>query len=43
MNYTPVSDDLIRSIHADFVEDMILFYENDQTVEENEGVSQTFR
>ncbi len=43
MNYTPVSDDLIRSIHADFVEDMILFYENDQTVEENEGVSETFR
>lgn len=43
MNYTAVSDDLIRSIHADFVEDMILFYENDQTVEENEGVSETFR
>lgn len=43
MNYSAVSDDLIRSIHADFVEDMILFYENDQTVEENEGVSETFR
>jgi phosphonatase-like hydrolase len=43
MNYTAVSEDLIRSIHADFVEDMILFYENDQTVEENEGVSETFR
>lgn len=43
MNYNVISDDLIRSIHADFVEDMILFYENDQTVEENEGVSETFR
>jgi phosphonatase-like hydrolase len=43
MNYTAVSDDLIRSIHADFVEDMIFFYESDKTVEENEGVSETFR
>ncbi len=43
MNYNAISDDLIRSIHADFVEDMILFYENDKTVEENEGVSETFR
>lgn len=38
-----VSDDLIRSIHADFVKKMISFYEKDQTVEENQGVSETFR
>jgi len=43
INYSAITDDLIRSIHADFVENMILFYENDQTVEENEGVSETFR
>ncbi|MCA6378908.1 MAG: HAD hydrolase-like protein [Cytophagales bacterium] len=42
VNCSTISDDLIRSIHADFVEDMILFYENDQTVAENEGVSETF-
>jgi phosphonatase-like hydrolase len=43
MNFNAITDDLIRSIHADFVEDMILFYESDKTVEENEGVSETFR
>jgi phosphonatase-like hydrolase len=41
--YDSISDDIIRAIHADFVADMISFYEQDQTVEENEGVSETFR
>jgi phosphonatase-like hydrolase len=43
MNYPTISEDVIRSLHADFVANMISFYELDQTVEENEGVSETFR
>ncbi len=38
-----ISEELIRSIHADFVNEMIAFYQNDQTVQENEGVSKTFK
>jgi phosphonatase-like hydrolase len=36
-------DQLIREIHADFVAAMIRFYETDHTVQENEGVSATFK
>ena len=43
LKHPGISDDLIRSIHADFVTDMILFYHTDETVEENNGVSETFR
>jgi phosphonatase-like hydrolase len=43
LHHDTISEDLIRSMHADFVADMISFYEQDQTVEENEGVSETFR
>ncbi len=37
------SVDLIHQIHTDFVSSMISFYEQDASVEENAGVSDTFR
>ncbi len=43
LRYDSISDDFIRSIHADFVLNMIAFYKNDQTVQENEGVTETFK
>jgi len=43
IKHPSISSGLIQSIHADFVRDMILFYKNDSTVEENEGVSETFQ
>ncbi len=43
IKHPSISTDLIQSIHADFVNNMILFYKNDRTVEENEGVSETFQ
>jgi phosphonatase-like hydrolase len=43
MRYDPISEYLIQFIHRDFVENMILFYETDSTVVENEGVTETFK
>jgi len=43
IKHPSISSGLIQSIHADFVREMILFYKNDRTVEENEGVSETFQ
>ncbi len=43
LNYHSISDDFIRLIHADFVSNMVSFYEMDKTVQENEGVTETFR
>jgi len=43
IKHPSISSGLIQSIHADFVREMILFYKNDSTVEENEGVSETFQ
>lgn len=40
--YSPITDDLIDTIHADFIKEMILFYETDKSVGEKEGVSETF-
>jgi phosphonatase-like hydrolase len=43
LKYEFISDDLIQSIHADFVSNMIAFYKTDKTVKENEGVTETFK
>lgn len=43
LNYPAITQEFIRQIHADFVSDMISFYQHDNTVEENNGVSETFR
>jgi phosphonatase-like hydrolase len=43
LDHKSISDDLIRQIHSDFVLSMISFYESDKTVEENKGVTETFR
>jgi phosphonatase-like hydrolase len=41
-NYQEITDELIETIHSDFVEKMISFYETDASVGEKEGVSETF-
>ncbi|MFM7852922.1 MAG: HAD hydrolase-like protein [Flammeovirgaceae bacterium] len=38
-----ITDEFITHIHSVFVSDMISFYQNDPSVEENEGVSETFK
>lgn len=43
LKYESISDDFIRLIHADFVSNMVAFYETDKTVQENEGVTKTFK
>ncbi|MFM9838647.1 MAG: phosphonatase-like hydrolase [Cyclobacteriaceae bacterium] len=43
LNHDSISEDFIRAIHADFVANMIAFYERDQTVQENDGVTETFK
>ncbi len=43
VKYDSITDDFIHSIHVDFVKDMIVFYQHDKTVEENEGVTETFK
>ncbi|MBI3221146.1 MAG: HAD hydrolase-like protein [Bacteroidetes bacterium] len=43
LHYPNISEEFIRQIHVDFVSNMISFYQNDSTVEENAGVSETFR
>ena len=39
---TPISSDYINEIHAVFVHDMVTFYKTDPSIEEKEGVSETF-
>lgn len=43
LKHDSISDEIIRTIHADFVTDMIRFYEQDQSVQENAGVTETFK
>ena len=43
LKYESISDDFIRLIHADFVSNMVAFYETDKTVQENAGVTETFK
>lgn len=43
LNYPNISNSFVEQIHLNFVTSMIAFYQNDSTVEENEGVSDTFR
>lgn len=42
-NYPDISPELIHHIHVEFVEQMIEFYQNDASVGEKEGVSNTFK
>ncbi len=42
-SYPDISPELINHIHIEFVEQMIEFYQNDSSVGEKEGVSDTFR
>ena len=39
----PITEDLVREIHHTFVEEMIHFYQQDPSVGEKDGVSDTFR
>ncbi|MCI0751090.1 MAG: HAD hydrolase-like protein [Flammeovirgaceae bacterium] len=39
----PITDKLVQEIHDTFVSEMIHFYQEDDTVGEKEGVSETFR
>ncbi|HEY0655559.1 MAG TPA: HAD hydrolase-like protein [Chryseosolibacter sp.] len=39
---TPVTRDIVDSIHKHFVEEMVHFYETDPSVSEKDGVSETF-
>jgi len=41
-SYPRITDQFIDEIHADFVKEMIAFYETDPSVGEKEGVSKTF-
>jgi phosphonatase-like hydrolase len=43
LKHESISDDFIRYIHADFVSSMVAFYETDKTVQENKGVTETFK
>jgi phosphonatase-like hydrolase len=43
LKHDSINDEIIRTIHADFVTDMIRFYEHDQSVQENAGVTETFK
>jgi phosphonatase-like hydrolase len=43
LKHDSINDEIIRTIHADFVTDMIRFYEQDQSVQENVGVTETFK
>lgn len=43
VKHDSINDEIIRTIHADFVTDMIRFYEHDQSVQENVGVTETFK
>jgi len=43
LKHDSINDEIIRTIHADFVTDMIRFYEHDQSVQENVGVTETFK
>lgn len=43
VQHDAINDDLIRTIHADFVADMIRFYERDPSVQENAGVTDAFK
>ena len=43
LKHDSINDEIIRTIHADFVTDMIRFYEQDQSVQENAGVTETFK
>jgi phosphonatase-like hydrolase len=43
VKHDSINDEIIRTIHADFVTDMIRFYEQDQSVQENAGVTETFK
>jgi len=40
--YTSITNELVEAIHTDFIKEMILFYETDNSVGEKEGVSETF-
>ena len=42
-NYPDISPELIHHVHVEFVEQMIEFYQNDASVGEKEGVSNTFK
>ncbi len=39
----PITEDLVQEIHHTFVEEMIHFYQEDPSVGEKDGVSDTFR
>jgi phosphonatase-like hydrolase len=39
----PITEDLVQEIHHTFVEEMIHFYQEDPSVAEKDGVSDTFR
>lgn len=41
-NYSKITEELIETIHSDFVKQMISFYKTDASVGEKEGVSKTF-
>lgn len=41
--FNRISDKLIDEIHAAFVQEMIHFYQNDSSVGEKEGVTETFK
>lgn len=43
INHPQITDDFIDHIHSVFVADMISFYQHDPTVQENDGVSETFK
>jgi phosphonatase-like hydrolase len=42
LKHHSITDDFIKEIHTNFVTNMISFYERDQSVQENAGVSETF-
>jgi phosphonatase-like hydrolase len=41
--HSPTNNDLIREIHQNFVHEMLRFYEEDSSVAEKYGVTETFR
>ncbi|MFM7430628.1 MAG: HAD hydrolase-like protein [Flammeovirgaceae bacterium] len=43
LKHDSINDEIIRTIHADFGTDMIRFYEQDHSVQENAGVTETFK
>jgi phosphonatase-like hydrolase len=43
LKFPAINDGFIREIHADFVAEMISFYQNDSTVVENDGVTETLQ